>query len=557
MLLTGCVWLLDATRTHINKQTVKVNWNYRSSNVRCWYFAVPVRLNTTRWCRNLGRSSVSSLTGYSQMWMSVSHNNMTVQLCPVNLLQIRPLNLFVDYCTILYRVCVLLVALGLNKKSNSEPACVMLLDFVQHIVKSSSLMFTNPACQPAAYPATTQSCTGRSYFCKYCHVQWRVACFFASSTTISRLLSFDSDFTKWVAVRLLRVAAAPDCDVIHGRVSAVLCSLLHTLRVRALHIFSHLTQELIFLAKDLGSILYAHLAGLGHTLGIRTQSQWPVAVQCFSISPDCASSYLTPSSLVLSSPAALESLIAVALCVITDTLRGVASPRDLSVAWETACSILANGNTRLKKTSMVMLRQLVELRGFPEMQGHEFFTAYIHLLETHSCTANTHLDAKQPYGGELLHLTRCAFQSAAHFQPIHLSQVFECVCALGGAGVNLGTEVTESLCFLFSFLVSVAPVYESAALLRRQRVTEVCRTLACTVGTEHQAEVLSSFLIVCCLSHFLWPVCSHDPFLCLCLAVCRGLSQSCIKGRDCFCEAGGRKWRNCRQEILQIYNRFK
>ncbi|XP_028995716.2 LOW QUALITY PROTEIN: serine/threonine-protein kinase ATR [Betta splendens] len=360
------------------------------------------------------------------------------------------------------------VALGLNKKSNSEPACVMLLDFVQHIVKSSSLMFANPACQPAEYPDTTQSCT---------------------------------NFSKWVTVRLLRVAAAPDCDVIHGRVSAVLGSLLHTLRVRALFIFSHLTQELLFLAKDLSDILYAHiarLAGFGHTVKIQSQSQWPVTLQCFNISSDCASSYLTPSSLILSSPAALESLIAVIMCVITHALRGVASPRDLSVAWDTACSILASGNTRLKKLSMVMLRQLVELRGFPEVQGHTFFTAYIHLLETHSCTANTHLDATQPYGGELLRLTRCVFQSSAashaHFQPIHLSQVFECVCTLGGAGVHLGTEVTESLCFLFSFLVSVVPVYDSAALLRRQRVTEVCRTLACTVGTEHQAECAEGFL---------------------------------------------------------------
>ncbi|KAM9341615.1 serine/threonine-protein kinase ATR [Symphorus nematophorus] len=352
------------------------------------------------------------------------------------------------------------VALGLNKKSSSEPACVMLLDFLQHIIKSSSLMFANPACQPAEYPDTTQSCT---------------------------------DFSKWVAVRLLRVAAAPDCDVIHGRVSAVLCSLLHTLRARAPFICSRITQDLILLAQDLSNILYTHvstLAGQGQTPGV----QWPVTLECFNISPVCASSYLTPSPLVLSSPAALESLTAVTISVVTDALRGVVSRRDISVAWETACSFLANGNTRLRKISMVMLRRLVELGGFPETQGHEFFTAYLHLLETH--TAKTNIDEKPPYEGELLQLTCCVFQSSgvSHFEPIYLSQMFECVCTLGGAGVKLGTEVTESLCLLFSFLLSVAVVYESTVLLRRQRVTEVCRTLARTVGTENQAECAEGFL---------------------------------------------------------------
>ncbi|XP_062295726.1 serine/threonine-protein kinase ATR [Scomber scombrus] len=356
------------------------------------------------------------------------------------------------------------VALGLNKKSSSEPACVMLLDFVQHIIKSSSLMFANPACQPAKYPGATQSCT---------------------------------DFSKWVAVRLLRVAAAPDCDVIHRRVSAVLCTLLHTLRVRAPLIFSRITEELILLAQDLSSILYNHIASLA---GQGQQSQWPVTLERFSVSPTCASSYLTPSTLILSSPAALESLSAVTIDVITNALRGVVSHRDLSVAWETACSILANGNVRLKKISLVMLRELVELGGFPERQGHIFFMAYFHLLETHTdtCTSNSNLDKQQSYEGELLNLTRSVFQSSGashtHFEPICLSQLFECICSLGGAAVKLGAEVTESLCLLFNFLLSVAPGYESAALLRRQRVTEVCRMLTCTVGTENQAECAEGFL---------------------------------------------------------------
>ncbi|MEQ2267092.1 hypothetical protein XENORESO_001563 [Xenotaenia resolanae] len=354
------------------------------------------------------------------------------------------------------------VALGLNKKSSSEPACVMLLDFVQHIVKSSSLMFANPACQPAEYPDTIQSCI---------------------------------DFSKWVMVRLLRVGAAPGCDVLHGRVSAVLCSLLHSLRVRVPFIFSCLIQEFILMAQDLSNILFAHivaLSGPGHDTGIHTQNQWPVKLGCFLFSAACAS-YLTQTSLLLSSPAALESLTAVTVGVITDSLRGVVSCRDLTVAWETACSILANGNFRLRKISMVMLRKLVELRKFDEIQSHNFFTAFFHLLEAHD-TSNEN----EPYEGELLKLTRCLFQSSyispSDFESIYLSQMFECVCALGRAGVELGSELTESLCVLFSFSLSVVPSYEGAALLRRQQVADVCRTLACTIGTPNQSKCAEGFL---------------------------------------------------------------
>ncbi|KAM6912554.1 serine/threonine-protein kinase ATR isoform 1-T1 [Xenentodon cancila] len=342
----------------------------------------------------------------------------------------------------------------------------MLLDFVQHIVKSSSLMFANPACQPTEYPETTQSCT---------------------------------DFSKWVAVRFLRVAAAPGCDVIHGRVSALLCSLLHTLRVRLPLIFIRLTQELISLCQELSDILYAHIATLavpGHCLGTHTQSQWPVTLESFSFSSTSTASYLTPSPLVVSSSAALESLAAVTIGVITNSLRGNVSCRDLSVAWEIACFFLANGNIRLKKLSMVMVRNMVELRGFPKMQSHEFFTAFFHLLETHSSPAAANVSEEQPYEGELLNLTRCIFQTSRvpHFEPTYLTQMFECVCTLGGANVKLGAEFTESLCLLFSFSLSCAPVYESIALLRRQRVTDVCRTLTRTVGTGNQAECAEGFL---------------------------------------------------------------
>lgn len=384
------------------------------------------------------------------------------------------------------------VALGLSKKSSSEPACVMLLDFVLHIIKSSTLMFCNPACRPVEYPDTTQGCIGMRYSSSYLH-QIHISLNFIYILISHFYSSFILEFTKWVALRLLRVAAAPDCSSIHGRVSAVLCSLLHTVIARAPVICGRLTQDLIFLAQELSNILVAHiamLAGNRHALGVNLQNQWPVTLQCFSISTVGTSSYLIPSPFVLSSPVALESLSAVTMGVINDILRAVVSCRDISMVWETACSFLANGNTRLQKLSMVVLRRSVELGGFPKRHSHPFFAAYIFLLETHSYT-DLHED--QPFEGELLKLTHCVFNLSesdrSHFEPVYLSQMFECVCALGGAGVKLGSEIAQSLCSLLCYLLTDGNVYKDAALLRRQRVTEVCKTLTCTVGTENQAEV--------------------------------------------------------------------
>lgn len=44
-------------------------------------FTVPVRLSTTRLCKNLVRYFVSSLTGYWQMLMSVRNNKLHFEVC--------------------------------------------------------------------------------------------------------------------------------------------------------------------------------------------------------------------------------------------------------------------------------------------------------------------------------------------------------------------------------------------------------------------------------------------------------------------------------------------
>ena len=168
------------------------------------------------------------------------------------------------------------------------------------------------------------------------------------------------------------------------------------------------------------------------------------------------------------------------------------------------------GGAGLRPIAMAMLQRLVELGGFQERQGHELFAAYLQLLQTHF-----HPDpggaGPRAYGGELLGLTRAVFQPvggswqrAPTLEPVHLAQLLDYVCALAGAGLRLGSEVSQSLCVLFGFLLSVAPGYEGAALIRRQMVTDVCRKLVCTVGTESQAEVRSfppACLVVClCVS---------------------------------------------------------
>ncbi|XP_077477545.1 serine/threonine-protein kinase ATR [Stigmatopora argus] len=344
-------------------------------------------------------------------------------------------------------------SLGLNKKSSSEPACVMLLDFVQHIIKSSSLMFANPACQPVDYPDATRRCI---------------------------------DFNKWVSLRLLRVAAAPDCSAIHVRARTALCSLLHSLLVRAPFIFARLAHDLLLLVRELAVILRAHVT-------TRSPDLWPADLPSFSVSPPCA--HVTPTPLILASPSALESLSAATLYVVANTLRGVISPRDLRMAWETACDILAHGNARLRTVAMVTLRQLVELKGFPEARGHLFFAAFLHVLESRT----------GGYEGELLGLTRCIFRPGSpHLEPTYLVQVCECVCTLAEAqcsdaksleaGTPLETEVTQSLCHALTLGLSVAHGLDSTALLLKRRVAEVCETLACTLGTENQAEFAEGFL---------------------------------------------------------------
>lgn len=140
----------------------------------CRVFSVLVRLSTTRLFRNLVRYFVSLLTEYWRMLTSVRLKLASTPF-PKCCLKYNNFNfcktsLFFGHCTFGLRIIIVLshiaVALELCKKTSTEPACVMLLDFVQHIIKSSSLMFINPACLSDQFRTAENRCTG-SLLCFY------------------------------------------------------------------------------------------------------------------------------------------------------------------------------------------------------------------------------------------------------------------------------------------------------------------------------------------------------------------------------------------------------
>ncbi|XP_062843465.1 serine/threonine-protein kinase ATR [Trichomycterus rosablanca] len=347
------------------------------------------------------------------------------------------------------------VALELSKKSSSEPACVMLLDFVQHIIKSSSLMFISPACQSEQFRDVESAC---------------------------------SDFSKWIITRLLRIAAAPECGDLHGKIAAVICSLLHLFRAKSPALFGSLGRELIGLAQDLSD----HLSGVD-------PAPWPVLVQRFRLGSFDPVVYLTPSVLQLTSSTSAQALLATALTILTDVLQGMFFPREVGQIWDVSCALLIHGGPRLTGVSMAVLRLIVILGGFPESHAQAFFAAYLSLLDSVTSRADAEVCT---YGAEFQALSQCVFrrEKGAHrrFERAHLDLLMEKVHGLmmGGALERVRvTEVRTTLCEVFCFVLECVPLgYESAASIRKSRVTDVCKTMISTIGARAHQEYVEGYL---------------------------------------------------------------
>ncbi|TST47705.1 Serine/threonine-protein kinase ATR [Bagarius yarrelli] len=345
------------------------------------------------------------------------------------------------------------VALELCKKSSSEPACVMLLDFVQHIIKSSSLMFINPACQTEQFRDVKSGC---------------------------------SDFTKWIITRVLRIAAAPECQILYTKIVSVLCSLLHLFRAKSPEMFGVLVKELIGLVQD-----------LTHTIcraSVEHRTQWPVSPQRFCVSACNHATYLTPSVLQLVSSVASQALLSTTLTVLTDVLQGVFFPREIGQIWDASCFVLMNGSPELKAVSMAMLRRIVNLGGLPVNHEEAFFMAYLSLLDSLVYCEEPDM---RTCAAEFQALTRSVFvlEKDVHmrFGRVNLDMLLNALHTLVLNGTVSRIKVTEvrmTLCEVFRFILEFVPLgYESAALIRKERVTAICRAVITDTGSQTHQEV--------------------------------------------------------------------
>lgn len=286
---------------------------------------------------------------------------------------------------------------------------------------------------------------------------------------------------------VLRIAAAPECGILHPRVVSVLCSLLHLFRAKNPVVFGVLVRELIGLVQD-----------LTHTVcGARDthRAQWPVSPRRFCVSACPHAAYLTPSVLQLASPASSQALLCTALTVLTDLLQGVFFPREVGRIWDASCLFLMNAGPKLKSVSMTTLRRIVNLGGLPVNHEQMFFTAYLSLLESFVSCEEADMRA---YAAQFQALTRSVFvasEEGTHvwFGRVHVDLLMDALHALviGGAVDRIKVaEVRTTLCEVFRFVLECVPLgYESAASIRKERVTAICRALITNIGAQTRQEV--------------------------------------------------------------------